>query len=216
MLELVDDDLRSEPPDLGDAAPRVSAARGQTRRLIALANDLLELTRLDTGFELRSEPVELGEICRAVIAELAIRAAERKVSLELEGEQVPCWVAGDPDSIARIARILIDNALRFSPEGKPVTVAVSRSGGSGVAEVRDAGPGVRTEERELVFERFKRGSNAGSEGGFGLGLAIGHELAERMGGELGLADTDGGARFVLRLPSVVSPWAGGEEAPHLP
>jgi signal transduction histidine kinase len=214
MLELVDDDLRSEPPDLGDAAPRVAVARGQTRRLIALANDLLELTRLDTGFELRTEPVELGELCRAVVAELAIRAAERNIALELEGEDVPCWVAGDPDSIARIARILIDNAVRFSPLGESVAVAVSSSNGSGIVEVRDAGPGVRPDERELVFERFKRGSDAGSEGGFGLGLAIGRELAERMGGNLGLAHTDGGARFLLRLPSVTSPAEGGEEAQH--
>jgi signal transduction histidine kinase len=211
MLELVDDDLRAEPADLGDAGPRVWAAREQTRRLIALANDLLELTRLDTGFELRKEPVELREICRAVAAELAIRAEELQVPLELDGQRTPCWVAGDPDSIARIARILLDNALRFSPEGRPVTIAVSCADGSGIVAVEDAGPGVRPDERELVFERFKRGTGAGSEGGFGLGLAIGSELAERMGGALHLADADRGARFVLRLPSVASP-AAGEEA----
>jgi signal transduction histidine kinase len=203
MLELVDDDLTSQPPDLEDAGPRVSAARAQTRRMITLANDLLELTRLDTGFVLRSEPVELHEVCRAVIAELGIRAAERHVPLELKRNGSDSWVTGDPDAIARIVRILIDNALRFSPEGEPVTVSVAEANGNGSVEVADHGPGIRPEEQELVFERFKRGTDAGGEGGFGLGLAIGRELAERMEGELDVAALNGagGGRFVLTLPS---------------
>jgi signal transduction histidine kinase len=203
MLELVHDDLGSQPPDVEDAVPRVTAARTQTRRMIALANDLLELTRLDTGFVLRSEPVELHEVCRAVIAELGIRAGERHVPLELNRNGTDSWVTGDPDAIARIVRILIDNALRFSPEGQPVTVSVNEANGNGSVEVADRGPGIRSEEQELVFERFKRGTDAGGEGGFGLGLAIGRELAERMDGELDVAPENGagGGRFLLRLPS---------------
>jgi signal transduction histidine kinase len=203
MLELVDDDLGSQPPDVEDAVPRVSAARTQTRRMIALANDLLELTRLDTGFALRSEPVELHEVCRAVIAELGIRAGERHVTLELKRNGTDSWVTGDPDAIARIVRILIDNALRFSPERQPVTVSVNEANGNGSVEVTDRGPGIRPEEQELVFERFKRGTDAGGEGGFGLGLAIGRELAERMEGELDVAAENGsaGGRFLLKLPS---------------
>ena len=112
-------------------------------------------------------------------------------------------MTGDPDAIARIVRILIDNALRFSPEGEPVTVSVAEANGNGSVEVADRGPGIRPEEQELVFERFKRGTDAGGEGGFGLGLAIGRELAERMAGELDVAALNGagGGRFVLTLPS---------------
>ena len=67
-------------------------------------------------------------------------------------------------------------------------------------DVIDRGPGIPPEEREHIFERFHRGAAAGSEGGFGLGLAIGRELARRMGGDLELADSYGrGARFVLSL-----------------
>ena len=205
MLELLDEDLASTPPDLDDATPRVSAARAQTRRLIALANDLLELTRLDTEVTLRSEPVELGEICRAVLAEFAIRAGERDVSIGLEGEDVPCWVRGDPDSIARIARVLIDNALRFSPSGQRVMVAVSSSAGMASMAVTDCGPGIPDDERDLIFDRFQRGSLPGDAGGFGLGLAIGRELAQRMEGDLVCSDTHVGARFELRLPSLATP-----------
>src|SRR2546423_9309479 len=146
----------ADPPDLTDASPRVSAARDQTRRLIGLANDLLELTRLDTGFRLRTELIELHEICRAVIAEFGTRAAELGVPIELEGEPAS-WVLGDPGSIARIVRILVDNALHFGPTGDPVTVEVSNGGGGAVLAVSDRGPGVPADERELAFERFRRG-----------------------------------------------------------
>jgi signal transduction histidine kinase len=72
--------------------------------------------------------------------------------------------------------------------------------------VRDHGPGVPPEERELIFERFMRGREAGGRAGFGLGLAIGRELARRMGGDLVLEDqADPGARFTLRLPAARAP-----------
>jgi signal transduction histidine kinase len=214
LLELVEDDLQSQPADVTDAAPRVSSAREQTRRLIGLANDLLELTRLDTGFQLRTELVELHEISRAVIAEFGTRAAEREASFELESE-APCWVLADPGAIARIVRILLDNALRFGPPGHPITVEVSSVGDRAVLAVQDRGPGVPSDERGLVFERFRRGSDVGTEGGFGLGLAIGRELAERMGGELLLAPSEVGARFELQLMSAPSPMEDGAEAKRL-
>jgi signal transduction histidine kinase len=214
LLELVEDDLQTQPADVKDAAPRVASAREQTRRLIGLANDLLELTRLDTGFQLRTELVELHEISRAVIAEFGTRAAEHQVSLELECEAA-CWVLGDPGAIARIARILVDNALRFGPSGEPITVEVSNAGDRAVLAVHDRGPGVPADERDLIFERFRRGSDVRTEGGFGLGLAIGHELAERMGGELVLASSEAGARFELRLASAPSPMEDGAEAKRL-
>ncbi|MDP9295037.1 MAG: sensor histidine kinase, partial [Actinomycetota bacterium] len=78
-------------------------------------------------------------------------------------------------------------------------------------EVADRGPGIPPEERDNIFQRFHRGRAAGSEGGFGLGLAIGRELAERMGGTLRLAERPGGgARFVLSLSA-----DGGDPAPAL-
>jgi signal transduction histidine kinase len=104
--------------------------------------------------------------------------------------------------VARVARILIDNALRFSPSGEAIRVVASYHGDRATLEVADHGPGVPMEEQELIFERFQRGTRTGGEGGFGLGLAIGRELARRLDGELQLGSgTDGdGARFVLTLP----------------
>ena len=96
-------------------------------------------------------------------------------------------------------RILVDNALRYA--GPPVDMAVTADPDGVAVAVRDRGPGVPVDERELVFERFRRGRSAAPEGGFGLGLAIARELAERMHGRLNLEDADPGARFVLELPA---------------
>jgi signal transduction histidine kinase len=97
-------------------------------------------------------------------------------------------------------RILLDNAVRHSPGAGSVRVVPAYHGEHATVEVRDEGPGVAPDDRERIFERFQRGSGP-NEGGFGLGLAIGRELARRMGGELRLEDGRGpGARFVLTLP----------------
>jgi signal transduction histidine kinase len=114
----------------------------------------------------------------------------------------PVWASGDPGAVARVGRILLDNAVRFSAAGDEIRVAAAYHGERATLEVADRGPGVPPDERELIFQRFKRGSRTGGEGGFGLGLAIGRELALKMGGELVLAEADGepGARFMLTLP----------------
>ena len=211
MLELLDDDLLSR--DVEAARVHAAAARDQARRLTGLANDLLELTRLDSDFALRRELVELGEICRAVVGEFEARSAERDVDLSLNGFETPCWVLGDPGSIARVVRIMVENALTFSPSHSQVTATVALNGASASVRVADSGPGVTAEERDLIFERFRRGSAGGGVGGFGLGLAIGRELAERMDGQLELEQAEAGACFALRLP--VAPFLDGD-APAVP
>ena len=200
MLELLADDLSVDPIDLVDARERVARARVQSRRLASLASDLLDLSRLDARLDLRSEPVELGEAARAVSAEFDLRAAGRDVSVVLDESASASWAQADPGSVARIIRILLDNALAAAPPHTKVEVRVSNGAGPPTIEVADQGAGVRPDERELIFERFQRGSGRGPEGGFGLGLAIGSELAARMGGRLELTDAAPGATFRLTLP----------------
>jgi signal transduction histidine kinase len=200
MLELLGEDLADAQPDVLDARELLGRARAQSRRLGRLAADLLDLSRIDAQVELRSEPVELGELSRAVLAEFELGTRERSVHCTLEGRDGdPVWALGDPGSVARILRILVDNAVRVSPPG--TEIAVTLVGGDDVAiRVRDQGPGVRAEEREAIFERFRRGRDTAGEAGFGLGLAIGRELARRMGGDLVLDSAVApGACFTLRL-----------------
>lgn len=201
MLELLDDDLREGQPDLTDARTLLASARAQSRRLARLAADLLDLSRIDAEVGLRSEPIELGELCRAVLAEFELGTRARGVGTALEESRGGIWALGDPGSIARILRILLDNAVRVSPSGSDVTVELAHEPRPSMS-VRDRGPGVQEAEREVIFERFHRGRATGGDAGFGLGLAIGRELAERMGGTLVLEAVDGpGARFTLTLPA---------------
>ena len=205
MLELLDEDLHDPEPDLDDARDLLDRARAQSRRLGRLAADLLDLSRIDAQMELRSEPVELAELSRAVLAEFELGNEERGIHSALDGLDAGVWALGDPGSIARILRILLDNAQRASPPGSAIRVAL-RGRPQVAISVCDQGPGVREEEREAIFQRFNRGRDTAGQAGFGLGLAIGRELARRMGGDLALEPPDGGgASFTLRLPAARAP-----------
>ena len=198
-MELLDEDLR-DGADLEDAQEQVASARRELRRLSVLASELLDLSRLDADVQLRSEPVELGEIARAVAAEFELHASERGTELKVDSPG-PCWAVGDPAACARVVRILIDNALRYAPAGEPILVSTSHRYDTVIVRVADRGPGVPPEEREHIFERFHRGKATSEVSGFGLGLAIGRELTERMSGTLGLEDSERGAQFALTLPA---------------
>ena len=200
-MELLDEDLR-EGGDLTDAQEQVESARGELRRLSVLATELLDLSRLDAAVQLRSEPVELGEIARAVAAEFSLRAGDREVELEVDS---PGPVLGARRSGGLRAR-------RAHPDRQRAALRAARQADRGqrratvgtrvAVRVADYGPGVPEDEREHVFERFHRGKATSAESGFGLGLAIGRELAERMGGTLELSDDfERGACFVLTLPA---------------
>jgi signal transduction histidine kinase len=211
-MELLEEDLADGRVDIADAQTQVARARRELLRLSSLAGELLDLSRLDASVPLRSEPLELGELARAVAAEFALRAGERGVDLEVVPPARPCWSRGDPDAVARVVRILLDNALRYGPHGEPVRLTAGCSADRAHIEVADRGPGVHPAEREQIFERFQRGRTASAEAGFGLGLAIGRELAERMGGTLALAGEDGqGTCFRLELPAAEP---GMEPAPE--
>lgn len=197
-LELLGDELARPAPDLDDGRRQLADARAQADRLSRLAADLLDLSRLDAGVDLRQEPVDMGELVRAVAAEFTARADGRETPIQLNVE--PVRADADPTATARVLRIVLDNAMRASPRGQPIGVAVTREDGWVHMTVTDHGAGVADEDRERIFQRFVR-VDADQPGGFGLGLAIGRELSEQMGGSLELERTgEGGTVFGLRLP----------------
>src|SRR3954468_24850528 len=218
-LELLEEDLRDGRLDTHDAQQQLAGAQGQLQRLGRLANELLDLSRLDANVPMRSEPVELGELCRAVAAEFALQARERDLDIVVEPPPGPCWAAGDPGAVARVVRILLDNALRHSPPGRPIRVVPAYHGEHATVEVCDDGPGVAEEDREIVFERFHRGSAASGAGGFGLGLAIGRGPARRMGAALDLMPRQAGEGARFRLSMRIELPAGShhtaDEAPEV-
>jgi two-component system OmpR family sensor kinase len=171
----------------------------QVERLQKLSVDLLDLSRLDSGsVELHTEPVDLAELTRSVAGEFHPRLAEHGTELVLDVPEEGPSAACDRERVAQIMRILLDNALRHTPEGTGVTVSATRYNGAAELTVADTGPGLPAGARAKVFERFFTGDAAR---GAGLGLAIARELAERMDGRLVLTTERGTTAFTLELPA---------------
>ena len=171
----------------------------QVERLQKLSVDLLDLSRLDSGsVELHTEPVDLAELTRSIAGEFHPRLADHGTELRLEVPEEGPNASCDRERVAQIMRILLDNALRHTPEGTDVTVTAHRENGAAELTVADSGPGLPVGARGKVFERFYTGDAAR---GAGLGLAIARELAERMEGRLVLRTERGSTAFTLELPA---------------
>ncbi|HKE80317.1 MAG TPA: HAMP domain-containing sensor histidine kinase [Solirubrobacteraceae bacterium] len=191
--------LESEELDEETRAAFLRQLRQQVDRLGKLATDLLDLSRLEAGsLELRPEPTDVGELARDVAAEFtpALAAHESHLELRLTGGEVEALC--DPERVAQIMRILLDNALSHTPAGTDVVVAAGRSNGRIRLTVTDFGGGIKRGELDRVFEPFYTSDDAQ---GSGLGLAIAHELAERMAGDLSAESRPGRTTFALELPA---------------
>ena len=172
-----------------------------TERLIRLINDILDVERIESGhLFVRREPCELTEILRTTVESLRTVAMEAQVSLVLEAEE-SAVVTGDPDRLVQIFTNLISNAVRFSPRGESVTVALRTTSTSVVVFVSDRGPGIPLEFRKRIFGKFQQADPAGGAGGAGLGLAIVRAIVERHGGSIRFDSAPGhGTTFITELP----------------
>ena len=173
--------------------------RGQVDRMRKLATELLDLSRLESGaLELRPEPTDVGQLAREVASEFtpAAQRHESPVRLELAGE--PIELECDPERVAQVLRILLDNALIHTPPGTGVRVSAARRNGHVRLEVSDRGLGIKRQNMPHIFEPFFT-SNEEAQGA-GLGLAIARELAERMQGRLVVRSVPGATTFSLVLP----------------
>jgi two-component system, OmpR family, sensor kinase len=191
--------LQDEDLDEDTRREFVDTMREQVERLQKLSVDLLDLSRLDSGsVELHTEPVDLAELTRSIVGEFRPALQDHRTELQMDVAEEGPLADCDRERVAQIMRILLDNALRHTPEGTDVTVSAQRDNGTAEFTVADAGPGLPAGSRDKAFERFYTGDAAR---GAGLGLAIARELAERMDGRLVLDDREGSTAFVLKLPT---------------
>ena len=199
------DDLRIQPDG---ARPAVRAAiddiAEETDHLSGLVSDLLVLTRADAGgIEIELVPVDLAAIATSAVANLESLARDRHIGLQTSAEAAP--LDGDAGRLRQLVTILVDNAIRHSPSGGTVNVAVSRHDAVVRLRVDDEGPGIPPDQRERAFDRFWRGAADGGSGS-GLGLAIAAWIVDRHGGSIRVHDGDtGGARFEVLLPGKETP-----------
>jgi two-component system OmpR family sensor kinase len=195
FLELLADE------DLDEETRRqfLDQLRGQVDRMRKLATELLDLSRLESGaLELRPEPTDVGQLAREVAAEFTPAAHRHDSTVVLELEDDPIELDCDPERVAQVLRILLDNALVHTPAGTGVRVSADRRNGHVRLEVSDRGLGIKRQNMPHIFEPFFT-SNEEAQGA-GLGLAIARELAERMQGQLIVRSTPGSTTFSLVLP----------------
>ena len=180
-----------------DRAPD-AAARDEARanlgaavdRAIHLVEQLLTLARSDPREEAGEwSRIPLEQATADGIADANALAVARRIDLGLEAE--PAAVQGDRDALRVLVRNLVDNAVRYTPEGGQVRVSTHQQPAGATLEVVDTGPGIPASDRERAFDRFYRRANA-PEGGSGLGLAIVKAIADRHGAEIRLDDAPGG------------------------
>ncbi len=176
----------------------------ESRRLSRLVDDLLNLARADAGrVKLQMEEFYLNDLLVECCRSAQSLAGPRHIQLEcpLHDDIAFC---GDEELVRRMVINLIDNAIRYTPEGGRVTVTLESRGGGIAIHIADTGAGIAPEVAAHVFERFYRGDKARSrqDGGFGLGLAIVKWIAESHNGAVELASTPGvGSTFTVNLPS---------------
>jgi signal transduction histidine kinase len=196
FLELLED----EELDEETRAQFLAQLRGQVARMRKLATELLDLSRLESGaLELRPEPTDVSQLAQDVANEFTPAVASHDAALEVRTEPGPLEIDCDPERVAQVMRILLDNALVHTPAGTTIVVSAAREDGHVTLEVADTGLGIRQQTMPHIFEPFF--TSADGARGAGLGLAIARELADQMHGRLTVRSTPGETAFKLTLPA---------------
>jgi signal transduction histidine kinase len=196
FLELLED----EDLDEETRAQFLAQINGQVARLRKLATELLDLSRLESGaVELRRQSTDVGRVARDVAGEFTPAAALHEATVELRTGTRPIRCLCDPERVAQVMRILLDNALVHTPTGTAIVVSAARENGEVRLEVTDSGLGIKRQTMPHIFEPFY--TSADGARGAGLGLAIARELAGQMQGDLTVRSVPGSTTFRLTLRS---------------
>lgn len=196
----------------------VERIASNARSLSAVLQDLLDFSLLDRGtVSVTIEPIDLGAAVSSVVGRLAPMFTDHEITVAVEPAPE---VAADANGLERIVTNLLTNAVKFSPAGTTVSVAVGPAGGGygALVSVSDQGPGIPPEERQRVFTRFYRGTGDAvvQTRGVGIGLSVVAELVARLRGEVQIDEAPGGgARLTVRLPTS-SAQLLAKEAAHAP
>jgi signal transduction histidine kinase/CheY-like chemotaxis protein len=195
--------LQAEAPH-GAASRHAAIVSRQVRHLRRLVDDLLDLSRINHGkIELRPERLDLVAVLDGAVHAILADAAAKRQHVSFRGGGAPLPVDGDQVRLEQVVSNLLRNALKYTPEGGTISVAVEVEAGDAVIRVGDTGVGIPPELLPRIFEPFIQGVHSeGGEQGLGLGLALVRRLVELHGGTVA-ARSDGagtGTVFIVRLP----------------
>jgi two-component system OmpR family sensor kinase len=193
--------LDSSDPASDSGRELLKIADEEAHRLQVLIDDTVEMARLDTPeIRILTEPANVAELAREVVASMRGEIEDRPVQVISNAGAPPIPV--DRRLLKLALKQLLDNAVKYSPPGSPVTVGVSDSDGETTVEVTDRGKGIPQQEQKRVFERMYRGpSTARQIPGSGLGLSIALNIARAHHGDLKFSSRPGETVFRLTLPA---------------
>ena len=180
------------------ARESVDAIERESQRMHELVERLLLMARENEDLLLDSAPTDLRDIVTAAVE--ARRVAATGIRIDYQAGPDPVVADVDSARIRQVLDILLDNAVKFTPEGGSVRVGVRSEDGVELF-VSDDGPGIPHEHLPHIFERFYKTDNARSDGSAGLGLAIARQIVEHHGGTIGVSSDANGSSFVVRLPA---------------
>lgn len=194
------------PIPADDRKALLASVKAQMTELAALIGDLQELSRSESGQQggRHLQVVDFQETVEAALRRARLRGPELTITADLQ----PWYVRSEPSALERAIVNILDNAVKFSPEGGTIEVSLD----AGVLTVRDHGPGIPVDELPHVFDRFWRSPSARALPGSGLGLSIVARTVEQAGGEVSLARAEGsGTLATVRLPGAATPPPGAPE-----
>jgi signal transduction histidine kinase len=201
MVEALDDGVVVDPEDVRRYHQQLMT---EADRLGQLVDDLFELSRIEAGtLAVSVERVALDELVSDVVASAAVMAGAKGVRVDGRLDVRSPVVAGSAPELTRVVRNLLDNAIRHTPPGGTVEVAVCGGDHHAEVSVLDGCGGIPAHDLDRVFDLAYRGDSArtpGAAGGAGLGLAIARGLVDVLDGDIAVRNEPGGCRFTVRLP----------------
>ena len=205
---------------LPDAARRlVEIAENNSRRLIRLINDILDIEKIGSGqMRFETAPVDMRALIRNAALGSEGLASSSDIAIDVGVPQEPIVVRGDAERLLQVVTNLMSNAIRFTPPGGVVQLLMEAGDGKVVVMVDDQGPGVPAEFRDRMFARFAQAHSGTPAGGTGLGLAISQEIIRAHDGRIWFENRpEGGARFQFSLDTVrlPSPAQDDDDRPHI-
>lgn len=172
----------------------------ESRHLERLVNDLLELSRLqDAGFQLRMEEINLCDVVSDAVRAIRPAAQAKQIVMETTVPGIECSLNGDYDRIRQLLFILLDNAVKFSPEGGSIQITLAKAEGCALT-VTDHGVGISPADLPHIFDRFYKSNSKENKNGTGLGLAIASEIAKRHNAKISARSGVDGTTFQVVFP----------------
>jgi len=195
---------------------RLELIVNSSRHLLALINDLLDVSRIELGsLDVQVQSTELVGIAQAAIAELEVLAQRRQVTLRLVHPERALWASADPLRMHQVLSNLLSNAIKYNRPNGQVTLELALIDGHACAAVSDTGIGMTTEQLGALFQPFNRLGRHDSAEGTGIGLVIAKHLVDGMGGWLEVASEAGaGSCFTVRLRAASAPQPAAPAAPQ--